>query len=56
VYALLAQMYLMPEGSKSGQLRLYSTSTFPTGWKLEKILIPEPIIDASIVMPIKGND
>lgn len=53
---MCVQMYLMPEGSKSGTLRLYSTDTFPTGWKLEKVLIPEPLIDASLVMPMKGKD
>lgn len=51
------QMYMMPEGSKSGTLRLYSTSleSFPKGWKLEKVLIDQPLIDASLVMPLKGG-
>jgi hypothetical protein len=48
------QMYLMPEGSKSGQLRLYTTSTFPTGWTLDTVLVEAPLVDASLVPPAPG--
>jgi len=43
------QMYMIPEGSKSGQLRLYRAQSFPTKWILDQVLIEEPIIDASLV-------
>jgi hypothetical protein len=51
-----AQMYMLPEVSKSGAARLYSTSreAFPTGWQLDTILVDEPLIDASLVPPLAG--
>jgi hypothetical protein len=48
------QMYLMPEGSKSGQLKLYTTSTFPSGWTLDTVLVEAPLVDASLVPPTPG--
>ena len=36
----------MPEGNKKGDLRLYRATNFPLQWKLEKILIRKPLIDA----------
>jgi len=46
---LHVQIYMMPEGSKKGDLRLYKALDFPLEWKLEKVLIHKPLVDASIV-------
>ncbi|OAY79067.1 Glycosyltransferase family protein 64 protein C5 [Ananas comosus] len=43
------QIYMMPEGSKKGDLRLYRATKFPLEWTLEKVLIKKPLIDASLV-------
>ncbi|KAJ4787408.1 Glycosyltransferase family protein 64 protein C5 [Rhynchospora pubera] len=43
------QIYMMPEGNKKGELRLYRATKFPLEWKLEKVLIKKPLIDASMV-------
>ncbi len=42
-------MYMVPEGSKSGSLRLYRAVTFPVKWEFESVLVQQPLIDASIV-------
>ncbi len=51
---VLLQMYLLPEGSKSGQLKLYTTtsSSFPSGWRLDSVLVEQPLVDASLVSPL----
>ncbi|KAJ3674661.1 hypothetical protein LUZ60_005277 [Juncus effusus] len=43
------QIYMMPEGSKKGDLRLYRAINFPTKWKLEKIIIKKPLVDSFII-------
>lgn len=45
------QMYMVPEGSKSGALRLYKATKFPLDWAQEQVLIPEPLVDPSLVPP-----
>ncbi|XP_015941198.1 glucosamine inositolphosphorylceramide transferase 1 [Arachis duranensis] len=41
--------YMMPEGSKKGDLRLYEAVNFPLHWKLKKVLLKKPLIDSFIV-------
>ncbi|RWV80921.1 hypothetical protein GW17_00057726 [Ensete ventricosum] len=43
------QIYMMPEGNKKGQLRLYRAVNFPLKWTLEKVLIRKPLIDPSLI-------
>ncbi|KAL8233686.1 hypothetical protein R6Q59_019786 [Mikania micrantha] len=43
------QIYMMPEGSKKGDLRLYRAVEFPLKWKLEKIILKRPLIDSVII-------
>ncbi|KVI06861.1 EXTL2, alpha-1,4-N-acetylhexosaminyltransferase [Cynara cardunculus var. scolymus] len=43
------QIYMMPEGSKKGDLRLYRAVEFPLKWKLEKIILKRPLIDSFIM-------
>ena len=40
---------MLPEGSEKGELRLYRAVDFPLHWKLEKVLIKKPLIDASMI-------
>jgi hypothetical protein len=49
VFEYDGEIYMMPEGSKKGDLRLYKALDFPLEWKLEKVLIHKPLVDASIV-------
>nr|XP_010925017.1 glucosamine inositolphosphorylceramide transferase 1 [Elaeis guineensis] len=48
VFSYDHQIYLMPEGSKNGELRLYRATRFPLEWRLEKVLIRKPLVDASL--------
>lgn len=43
------QIYMMPESSQKGELRLYRAVNFPLQWRLEKVLIKKPIIDAFLI-------
>jgi hypothetical protein len=43
-----AQVYMLPEGSKSGSLHLYRATDFPTGWERERVLLQAPLVDASL--------
>ncbi|WOL05004.1 glycosyltransferase family protein 64 [Canna indica] len=43
------QVYMMPEGSKKGDLRLYQALDFPLKWKLEKVILKRPLIDSFII-------
>ncbi|CAM6083117.1 unnamed protein product [Calypogeia fissa] len=49
VFEYKGQTYMMPEGSKKGDLRLYRATNFPLEWTLEKVLIKKPLVDASMV-------
>ncbi|KAJ4769451.1 Glycosyltransferase family protein [Rhynchospora pubera] len=43
------QIYMMPEGSRKGDLRLYRAIEFPLKWKLEKIIINKPLVDSFMI-------
>ncbi|XP_076940683.1 glucosamine inositolphosphorylceramide transferase 1-like [Bidens hawaiensis] len=49
VFDYNGQIYMMPEGSKKGDLRLYRAIEFPLRWKLEKVILKRPLIDSVIV-------
>eukprot|EP00250_Pteridium_aquilinum_P002465 c12685_g2_i1 orf=769-3075(+) len=49
VFAYDGQIYMMPEGSQKGDLRLYRAIRFPLQWTLDKVLINKPLVDASLV-------
>ncbi|KAJ7545232.1 hypothetical protein O6H91_09G111700 [Diphasiastrum complanatum] len=49
VFEFNGQIYMMPEGSKNGDLRLYRALDFPLHWTLEKVLIHKPIVDATML-------
>ncbi|WOL03006.1 glycosyltransferase family protein 64 [Canna indica] len=54
VFSYQNQIYMMPEGNKKGELRLYRAADFPLKWTLEKVLIKKPLIDASLIQ-YEGN-
>lgn len=43
------ELYLLPEGYKSGCLTLYRCKRFPDEWEPVQRLLPEPAIDATVV-------
>eukprot|EP01018_Ginkgo_biloba_P027159 Gb_22358 [translate_table: standard] len=43
------KIYMMPEGSKKGDLRLYRALNFPLQWTLEKVLLKKPLVDAFMI-------
>ncbi|KAF3669166.1 Glycosyltransferase family protein 64 protein C5 [Capsicum annuum] len=48
VFDYNGNIYMMPEGSANGDLRLYRAVKFPTEWKLEKVLMKKPLVDSFI--------
>ncbi|KAK6933481.1 Glycosyl transferase 64 domain [Dillenia turbinata] len=49
VFNYLGQIYMMPEGSKKGELRLYRAINFPLQWTLDRIVMKKPLVDAAII-------
>ncbi|XP_059628397.1 glucosamine inositolphosphorylceramide transferase 1 [Cornus florida] len=49
VFDYNGQIYMMPEGSAKGDLRLYRAEKFPLQWKLDKIIMKKPLVDSFIV-------
>ncbi|KAE9612168.1 putative hexosyltransferase [Lupinus albus] len=43
------QIYMMPDGSRKGDIRLYRAVNFPLQWKLEKVIMKKPLVDSFIV-------
>ena len=41
-------MYMLPEGHKSGRLRLYRATRFPLEWEYAGDAHPQPLVDASL--------
>ncbi|RRT80235.1 hypothetical protein B296_00005662 [Ensete ventricosum] len=46
---LFIQIYMMPEGSKKGDLRLYRAVEFPLRWQLEMVILRKPLVDSFII-------
>ncbi|KAL9388450.1 hypothetical protein Peur_017055 [Populus x canadensis] len=49
VFNYLGQIYMMPESSQKGDLRLYRALNFPLQWTLDKVLIKNPLADSFII-------
>jgi len=43
------QIYMMPESSQKGDLRLYLALSFPLEWRPEKVLLRKPLVDAFLI-------
>ncbi|KAM7265690.1 hypothetical protein ACFE04_003373 [Oxalis oulophora] len=46
VFNYLGQIYMMPESSQKGEVRVYRAIDFPLQWKLEKVILKKPLVDA----------
>ncbi|KAG2672291.1 hypothetical protein I3760_13G034000 [Carya illinoinensis] len=49
VFNYLGQIYMMPESSEKGELRLYRALNFPLQWTLEKVIMKKPLVDSFII-------
>lgn len=49
VFEYDGQVYMMPEGSEKGDLRLYRALNFPLEWTLDRVLIKKALVDATMV-------
>ncbi|KAH7547807.1 hypothetical protein JRO89_XS14G0018900 [Xanthoceras sorbifolium] len=54
VFDYFGQIYMMPESSVKGELRLYRAVNFPLQWTLDKIIMKKPLVDSFIVNHDKG--
>ncbi|KAK1645224.1 hypothetical protein QYE76_063029 [Lolium multiflorum] len=54
VFSYDNKIYMVPESSKNGDLRLYRALDFPLTWKLEKILLEKPLVD-SVIINFQGS-
>ncbi|CAH2041889.1 unnamed protein product [Thlaspi arvense] len=49
VFDYNGQIYMLPEGSAKGELRLYRALNFPLQWTLEKVIMKKPLVDPSLI-------
>ncbi|GMN52808.1 hypothetical protein TIFTF001_021950 [Ficus carica] len=42
-------IYMMPESSEKGELRLYQAVKFPLQWTLKKVILKKPLVDSFII-------
>ncbi|KAK6136124.1 hypothetical protein DH2020_030140 [Rehmannia glutinosa] len=54
VFEYNGNIYMMPEGSAKGDLRLYRAIDFPLKWTLDRIILKKPLVD-SIIIPHEGK-
>ncbi|KAM0852868.1 hypothetical protein ACQ4PT_051472 [Festuca glaucescens] len=54
VFSYNHKIYMMPESSKNGDLRLYRALDFPLTWKLEKVLMEKSLVD-SVIINFQGS-
>ncbi|XP_010243162.1 PREDICTED: glycosyltransferase family protein 64 protein C5-like isoform X2 [Nelumbo nucifera] len=54
VFNYLGQIYMMPESSQKGELRLYRALNFPLQWTLHKVILKKPLVD-SFIINYNGN-
>ncbi|KAL6578170.1 Glucosamine inositolphosphorylceramide transferase 1 [Orobanche minor] len=54
VFEYNGNIYMMPEGSAKGDLRLYRATNFPLKWTFDKIIMKKPLVD-SFMIPHEGK-
>uniref|UniRef100_A0A0E0D4N2 Uncharacterized protein n=1 Tax=Oryza meridionalis TaxID=40149 RepID=A0A0E0D4N2_9ORYZ len=54
VFTYKNKVYMMPESSKNGDIRLYRALDFPLKWELEKVLLEKPLVD-SVIINFQGS-
>ncbi len=50
VFSIDGKVYMIPESAQSGEVRLYEADEFPGKWKLNTILVNEPLRDPTIII------
>ncbi|XP_019193846.1 PREDICTED: glycosyltransferase family protein 64 protein C5-like [Ipomoea nil] len=50
VFDYKGNIYMMPEGSAKGDLRVYRAVNFPLQWKLEKVIMKKPMVDSFLIL------
>lgn len=53
VFDYNGDIYMMPESSAKGDLRLYRAINFPLTWTMDKIIMKKPLVD-SFIIPHQG--
>ncbi|KAH6803022.1 glycosyltransferase family protein 47 [Perilla frutescens var. frutescens] len=54
VFEYNGNIYMMPEGSAKGDLRLYRATNFPLKWTLDRVIMKKPLVD-SFMIPHEGK-
>lgn len=54
VFEYNGNIYMMPEGSAKGDLRLYCATNFPLKWTLDRIIMKKPLVD-TFMIPHEGK-
>ncbi|KAG8362652.1 hypothetical protein BUALT_BualtUnG0054200 [Buddleja alternifolia] len=54
VFEYNGNIYMMPEGSAKGELRLYRAINFPLTWTLDKVIMRKQLVD-SFMIPHEGR-
>ncbi|OVA17888.1 Exostosin-like [Macleaya cordata] len=54
VFDYHGQIYMMPESSAKGEVRLYRALNFPLQWTLDKVIMKKPLVD-SFLINYNGN-
>ncbi|XP_057789424.1 glucosamine inositolphosphorylceramide transferase 1-like [Salvia miltiorrhiza] len=54
VFEYNGNIYMMPEGSAKGDLRLYRATNFPLKWTLDRVVMKKPLVD-SFMIPHEGK-
>ncbi|KAL6125601.1 hypothetical protein ACLB2K_073657 [Fragaria x ananassa] len=49
VFSYLGQIYMMPESSMNGDVRLYRALSFPMQWTIEKVILKKPLVDSFLI-------
>ncbi|XP_022968183.1 glycosyltransferase family protein 64 protein C5-like [Cucurbita maxima] len=49
VFEHLGKIYMMPESSRKGEVRLYQAVNFPLKWELDRVMLKKPLVDSVII-------
>ncbi|KAI3864874.1 hypothetical protein MKX03_031549 [Papaver bracteatum] len=49
VFDYQGHIYMMPEGSEKGEVRLYKSLNFPLQWTLHKVIMKKPLVDTFLI-------
>ncbi|KAF7811589.1 glycosyltransferase family protein 64 protein C5 [Senna tora] len=49
LFEYLGQIYMIPESSEKGEVRVYRALDFPLQWTMEKVIMKKPLLDSLII-------